>query len=80
MISPMTRWPTRLSAIAAIIRKDLQLLWPLALAIVALQLGLTLFAHEVTAFPGARLPTDRAIFNIGNPLFWIGAGVPPVLS
>jgi hypothetical protein len=76
----MTPLPTRLSAISAIIRKDLQLLWPLALAIFVLQLGLTLFLHEVTEFPGARLPTDRAFMNLRNPLFWVGAGLPPILS
>jgi hypothetical protein len=72
--------PTRLSAIAGIIRKDLELLWPLALVIFVLQLGLTLFAHEVTEFPGARLPTDREFLNWDSPLFWVGAGVPPILS
>jgi len=72
--------PTRLSAIAAIIRKDLDLLWPLALTIFVLQLGLTLFLHEVTEFPGAGLPTDRAFLNARNPIFWVGAGLPPVLS
>ena len=71
---------TRLSAITAIIRKDLELFWPLALTIFVLQLGLTLFLHEVTEFPGARLPTDRAFMNGANPIFWVGAGVPPILS
>jgi hypothetical protein len=76
-MSPISR---RLTAIATIIRKDLQLLWPLALTIAVLQFGLTVFMHEVTAFPGARLPTDRAFFHAGNPIFWVGAGLPPVLS
>ncbi len=72
--------PTRISAITAIIRKDLELLWPLALSIIVLQLGVTLFLHEVTEFPGASLPTDRPFLNARNPIFWVGVGVPPVLS
>lgn len=70
----------RLRGMAAIIRKDLQLLWPLALSIVVLQFGLTVFMHEVTAFPGANLPTDRAFFNVRNPIVWIGVSLPPILS
>lgn len=76
----MSAQPGPIRAITAIIRKDLQLLWPLALTIFVLQLGLTLFAHEVTEFPGARLPTDRAFLNWGSPIFWVGAGLPPILS
>jgi hypothetical protein len=80
-MSPISR---RLTAIATIIRKDLQLLWPLALAIFVLQLGLTLFVHEVTEFPGAILPTDRAFLNPfinpANPIAWVGVALPPILS
>lgn len=67
----------RPQAILSIIRKDLQLLWPLALTIVIMQFLATAFFHEVTELIG----TDRsAAIQRGGLLFWLGALLPPLLS
>jgi hypothetical protein len=70
----------RPQVIAAIIRKDLQLQWQLALIIAVLQFGTTLFFHEVTEFPGLHFPGFTPLLAPHNPLFWIGAALPALLS
>lgn len=70
----------RPQAIFATIRKDLQLLWPLALTIVVLQFVTTAFFHEVTELIGAHLPTDRAVLGPNDVLYWLGAFGPPLLA
>jgi hypothetical protein len=67
-------------AIIGTIRKDLQLLWPLALTIVVLQFVTTAFFHEVTELIGAHLPADRALLGPKDVLYWLGAIVPPLLA
>lgn len=70
----------RPQVIFATIRKDLQLLWPLALSVVVLQFVTTAFFHEVTELIGAHLPTDRAVLGYRDALYWLGAIVPPLLA
>ncbi len=72
--------PTRLQAITAIIRKDLHLVWPLALTVATLQFVTTTLLHEVTEFPGMPTQTAHPILHTSNPLFWIGAILPALLS
>ncbi len=70
----------RPQAIFVIIRKDLQLLWPLALTVVVLQFVTTAFFHEVTELIGAHLPTDRPVLGPNDVFYWLGAFVPPLLA
>ena len=70
----------RLQAIAAIVRKDLHLFWPLALTVATLQFVSTTFFHEVTEFPGLRTQAVHPILHTSNPLFWIGAILPALLA